>query len=218
MNNLCKKGGNKLDYIDVYELSELPELNGNYRYMDFLGGTKQFRCYVVQKELPRCLFMENHRKELDEILQPIYMDEDICISQDASYALPGFYIVSFRKHYTNINDLDMQMFMKLSCWTKEIRNAMKNALNLEYVNIYYEEKTSKSANVHYWLMPVETINGEVPKLHFFPIKTYLENFSLKDNYEKIKKYNNIMRKYIEDKNIREKIEKVLRRDISEKQS
>lgn len=199
-----------MNYVDVYELSELPKLSGNYRYMDFLGGTKQFRCYVVPKELPRCLFMEKYREKLDEILQPIYIDEDICISQDASYALPGFYIVSFRKHYININDLDMRMFIKLSCWTKEIRSAMKIALNIDYVNIYYEEKTAKSANVHYWLMPIETINGEVPKLHFFPLKMYLEKFSLKDNYRKIKKYNNIMRKYIEDKNIKEKIENIIK--------
>mgnify|MGYP004436702013 CR=1 FL=1 len=193
-----------MEYIDVNSLKELPSLNNNYRYLDFLGGTKQYRCYVVPKELPRCLFIENNRDKLDEILLPIYIDEHICISQDSSYALPAFYIISLRKHYKSITELTYELYEKINFWVYEIRKAMKEALKIEYVNIYYEEKTSESANVHYWLMPVMTKENIAPKLHYLFLKDYLEQFKLIENRNQIKEYNEKMRKYIYENKIPEK--------------
>ena len=195
------------EYIDVNSLEELPELDNDYRYLDFLGGTKQYRCYIVSKDLPRCIFMEKYREKLDKILLPIYMDEDICISQDASYALPGFYIISLRCHYRNIIELNYDLFKKINFWVYEIRKAMKEVLNIEYVNIYYEEKTSKSANVHYWLMPVSTQEKIAPKLHYLYLKEYLEQFKLTDNRKQIEEYNAKIKKYIEKNKISERFKK-----------
>lgn len=195
------------EYIDVNSLEELPKLEKNYRYLDFLGGTKQYRCYIVSEDLPRCIFIEKYRKKLDKILLPIYIDEDICISQDASYALPGFYIISLRKHYRNITELDFKLFEKINFWIYEMRKAMKEILNIEYVNIYYEEKTSKSANVHYWLMPIKTKEKIAPKLHYLYLKEYLEQFNLIENRKLIEKYNAKMRKYIKENKISEKLKK-----------
>lgn len=195
------------EYIDVNSLEELPELDNEYRYLDFLGGTKQYRCYIVSKDLPRCIFMEKYREKLDKILLPIYMDEDICISQDASYALPGFYIISLRNHYRNITELNYELFEKINFWVYEIRKAMKEVLNIEYVNVYYEEKTSKSANVHYWLMPVKTQEKIVPKLHYLYLKEYLEQFKLTENRKQIEDYNVKIKKYIKENKISEKFKK-----------
>lgn len=193
-----------MKYYDVSNLNELPEIKKGYRYLDFLGGTKQFRCYVVSKDLPRCLFMEKHREELDEILLPIYIDEDICISQDASYALPGFYIISFRKHYKNITEITPELYLKINYWVYQIRLAMKELLKIRYANIYYEEKSSNSANVHYWVMPIVD-EIDVPKLHYINLKDYLEKFKLEENREKIKEYNKLMKKYIDDMKISDKV-------------
>lgn len=193
------------EFIDVYNLSELPKINKNYRYLDFLGGTKQFRCYIVPKDMPRCIFIEKNRNVLDEILLPIYIDDDICISQDASYPLPGFYIISLRKHFKNIMELDFGIYNKINFWIYEMRKAMKKVLNIDYVNIYYEEKTSNSANVHYWLMPVVIKNNVVPKLHDLYLREYLESFKLSDNKEIIKNYNERLKKYIKDNKISEKM-------------
>lgn len=195
------------EYIDVNSLEELPELDNEYRYLDFLGGTKQYRCYIVSKDLPRCVFMEKYREKLDKILLPIYMDEDICISQDASYALPGFYIISLRNHYRNITELNYELFEKINFWVYEIRKAMKEVLNIEYVNVYYEEKTSKSANVHYWLMPVKTQEKIAPKLHYLYLKEYLEQFKLTENRKQIEDYNVKVKKYIKENKISEKFKK-----------
>lgn len=192
------------EYIDVDKLEELPKLENNYRYLDFLGGTKQLRCYIVSKDLPRCMFIEEYRDKLDKILLPIYIDDDICISQDASYALPGFYIISLRKHYMNITEVDYKLFQKINFWIYEMRKAMKEVLNIEYVNIYYEEKTSKSANVHYWLMPVKTKDKIAPKLHYLYLKDYLEQFKLNENKKLIYDYNEKMRNYIKYNKISEK--------------
>ena len=193
------------EFIDVYNLNELPKINKNYRYLDFLGGTKQFRCYIVPKDMPRCIFIEKNRNVLDEILLPIYIDDDICISQDASYPLPGFYIISLRKHFKNIMELDFAVYNKMNFWIYEMRKAMKKVLNIDFVNIYYEEKTSNSANVHYWLMPVVIKNNVVPKLHDLYLREYLESFKLSDNKEIIKNYNERLKKYIEDNKISEKM-------------
>lgn len=195
------------EYIDVNNLDELPKLDNEYRYLDFLGGTKQYRCYIVSKDLPRCVFMEKYREKLDEILLPIYMDDDVCISQDASYALPGFYIISLRKHYKNIIELNYEVFEKINFWIYEMRKAMKEILNIEYVNVYYEEKASKSANVHYWLMPVKIQNDVVPKLHYLYLKDYLEQFDLRTNRKQIEYYNEKMKKYIKENKISEKFKK-----------
>lgn len=195
------------EYIDVNNLEELPKLNKEYRYLDFIGGTKEYRCYIVSKDLPRCLFMETHRNELDKILLPIYIDDEICISQDASYPLPGFYIISLRKHYKNITELDYSLFEKLNFWVYEIRKAMKEILNIDYVNLYYEEKTSNSANVHYWLMPVKTKNKIAPKLHYICLKEYLEQFKLSENRREIEFNNEKLKKYIIDNKISEKLQK-----------
>ena len=195
------------EYIDVNSLAELPELDNDFRYLDFLGGTKQYRCYIVSKDLPRCIFMEKYRDRLDKILWPIYMDEDICISQDASYALPGFYIISLRDHYKNLIELNYELFEKINFWVYEIRKAMKEVLNIEYVNVYYEEKTSKSANVHYWLMPVKTKEKIAPKLHYLYLKEYLEQFKLTENRKQIEDYNVKLKKYIKENKISEKFKK-----------
>lgn len=194
-------------YIDVNSLDELPKLDVNLRYLDFLGGTKQYRCYIVSKDLPRCIFMEEHRDKLDKILQPIYIDNDICISQDASYALPGFYIISLRNHYRNIIELDYNLFQKINFWIYELRKAMKDILNIEYVNVYYEEKSSNSSNVHYWLMPVQTKNNIAPKLHYLYLKKYLEQFTLIENRAQIEEYNEKLKQYINENKIMEKFKR-----------
>ena len=192
------------NYIDVNHLRELPKLDCKHRYLDFLGGTKQYRCYIVSNDLPRCIFMEKYRDKLDKILSPIYIDKDICISQDASYALPGFYIISLRNHYRNITEINYRLFEKINFWVYEIRNAMKDVLKIEYVNVYYEEKSSKSANVHYWLMPVITKENVAPQLHHLCLRDYLEQFKLSENKKQIENYNKKMKKYITENKISEK--------------
>ena len=194
-------------YIDVNNLADLPNIPDGYRYLDFLGGTKQYRCFIVPKDLPRCVFMEKNRNKLDKILMPVYMDDDICISQDASYALPGFYIISLRKQYKNITELDYHLFNKINFWIFEMRKAMKELLEIEYVNVYYEEKSTESANVHYWLMPVKTKNNEAPKLHYLYLKDYLEQFKLSENRNEIEEYNKKIRIYIKNERLQERLNK-----------
>lgn len=201
-----------MKYFDVNNLDELPKIKKGFRYLDFLGGTKQFRCYVVPKDLPRCLFMEKHRNELDEILLPIYEDDDICISQDASYALPGFYIISFRKHYKSITEITPKLYLKMNYWVYRIRLAMKELLKINYANVYYEEKSSGSANVHYWVMPIID-EIDAPKLHYIKLKDYLEKFKLEENREKIIKYNKLMKKYINDMKVGDKVDLMLKEKV-----
>ena len=77
---------------------------------------------------------------------------------------------------------------------------MRDKLKIDFVNIYYEEKNAKSNNVHYWIMPkTEKINSKY-KLYELDMKSYLESFSLKENKNKISKYNKIIRNELEISN------------------
>ena len=50
---------NKYDYLDVNSLDELPKLKDKkYRYLDFIGGTKEFRAFIVPLEMTRSEFVK----------------------------------------------------------------------------------------------------------------------------------------------------------------
>lgn len=142
-------------YYDVKDLSELPELPKEFRYFDFIGGSKELRCFVAPKDMPRSKFIEVNEALLDECLRPIYKNCGICVKQDASFALPGFYIVSPLEHYRSLDEIDQVMYLRLFFIIREIRKGMRETLAIQRVHIYYEEKMSKSSNVHYWILPIE---------------------------------------------------------------
>lgn len=139
-------------YFDVNNLTELPELPKGLRFFDFIGGTKELRCFVATEDMPRNQFIEEYEDSLDACLKPIYKFNGICVKQDASYALPGFYIISPTNHYRSIDEIDEITHLRLFFILREIRKAMREVLQIEHIHLYYEEKKSKSCNVHYWYM------------------------------------------------------------------
>ena len=160
-------------YIDVDNLEQLPKLNDGKRYLEFLGGTKQYRCFIVDKNLPRCDFYKNNSDLISDFLQPIYKNHGIVVAQDNTFPIPGFYILSYDKQYNSIDELPESLIIRTTSLIKEIRKIMRDKLNIEYVNIYYEEKDSKSNNVHYWIMPKIDVNLK-NKLHELDLKSYLD--------------------------------------------
>ena len=124
-------------YYDVNELSELPPLSEQFRYFDFIGGTKEFRCFVVSRDLARNKFMEQNQELVEECLRPLYENKGIVVKQDASFALPGFYIVSLLKHYRSLDEIDEVTFLRVQLILRVIRKGMREHLGIQYTHIYY---------------------------------------------------------------------------------
>ena len=187
-------GLDQIQYIDVEHRDDLPRPPAGMRYLDFIGGSLNLRCFLVPEALPRARFMEEHSDALDPCLQPIYAADGIRIRQDASYALPGFYILSFEQQYRSFDLIDPALFFKAMVLCHRVRALMREHLSIEYIHLHYEEKPDASCNVHFWIMPVGMIQGEQPKIIFeLDIRQYLGNFHFRDHKRRILECNDIMR-------------------------
>ena len=138
MNEMKGNSENKqYKYIDVNTLKELPKLSEEKRYLEFLGGTKQYRCYIVDKDLPRCDFYKNNSELVSEFLKPVYKNHGIVVAQDNTFPIPGFYIISYEKQYNSIDELPNSLAIRTTGLIQEIRKIMRDKLNIKYVNIYF---------------------------------------------------------------------------------
>ncbi|MDD3182300.1 MAG: hypothetical protein PHD48_05815 [Alphaproteobacteria bacterium] len=196
--------------LEVKSLSELPQPPDGYRYFDFIGGSKGLKCFLVPKDTPRGKFMNDIEPQLDECLMPIYKKNGICVRQDASFALPGFYIVNPIEHYRSMDEIGEVDNLRLALIVREIRKGMREALGIKHIHMYYEEKANKACNVHYWLMPIVDIVKYPTIAHVRPME-YLKQFSIADHRETILEYNEKMRSYIRDTHLAEKDEDLVRR-------
>jgi diadenosine tetraphosphate (Ap4A) HIT family hydrolase len=142
---------------------------------------------------------------LDETLKPIYENENISVTQDCSYAVPGFYIVRSKKQIATIDLASNEMLCRMIFIAKIIRKALKELFNIRLAKIYSEEKNSKTSNTHFWVLPIHNeYLIDNPGIQRSNIKHYLEKFNFRENRENILKYNESIKKYIEDINLLEK--------------
>lgn len=192
-----------MKYVDVNDRSEIPQAPSGWRYLDFLGGSTGLRAYLVPEGLPRLDFVREHAALLDPVLAPIYECEGISVRQDASYALPGFYILSFDRHYRSLDEIDTVTHLRSTFLIREVRLAMREAIDVQYVHIHYEEKPSESCNVHYWLMPVrDPDTNESPPITRLNIKEYLRRFKFPEERPRMLAYNEAMVRHFEATGLR----------------
>ncbi len=184
-----------MKYIDVYTTKELPKPPDGYRYLDFLGGTKELRCFLVPFDYPRCDFFKEYFHLLDKCLKPIYSNKGIFVRQDASFPVPGLYIVSYDEQFSAFDFIDDNTYMRTSLVIKKIREGMRSCLGINYIHMHYEEKKEKSCNVHYWLMPIDQV--ETPIIFKLNIMDYLRGFSFAKEREKILEYNEKMEQFLQ---------------------
>lgn len=190
-----------MEFVDIDSRSELPAIKEGHRYLDFLGGTKELRCFVIPYDMPRSHFVEKYAHLLDECLVPIYQNNGITVRQDASYPLPGFYILSFSTHFTSFDLIDELTHLRSFLLIRHLRKGMREKLHIPYIHFHYEEKPAKSCNVHYWLMPVTDEGEGIKIIYDLDIRSYLEQFRFQNNRKKILENNQLMREYIESINL-----------------
>jgi diadenosine tetraphosphate (Ap4A) HIT family hydrolase len=190
------------EYIDVDKFDELPKPKPGTRFLDFLGGTKSLRCFVVPEELPRGLFLEENESLLDRCLHPIYKNKGICVRQDPSYPVPGFYIVSTSAHFNSIDHVDPVLNLRIFFTIHTIRKAMRNVLGFNHVNIIYQEKLHKSSDVHYWLLPMHDLTPSQRILNT-DLQSYLNSFNFHQEKSYILKLNSSLRDFLKNTNFLE---------------
>lgn len=198
----------KYKFVDIYNLDELPVPEKGKRFLEFMGGEKKYRCYLADKDMPRCDFYKNNIDLIDKMLHPIYKNRRILVAQDNTFPIPGFYIISSENTYNNITEIPDVLLLRSAFILKQLRKTMKNILCLKYVNVYYEEKHSKSTNVHFGVMPKnDTLNLE-EKLYELDLNEYLKSFKFNNNIKLIKEYNKKIIKYFEKNQIKKEDDKL----------
>lgn len=201
----CAEDTQIFPHVDVVNLAELPSAPEGYRYLDFIGGSKEIRCYLVPEDMPRNRFMNEFRDQLDVCLSPIYENRGIYVTQDPSFALPGFYIIAHRKQFRSLDEMDEVTHLRMLLILYEIRKGMREALNIQHVHVYYEEKANKSCNVHYWMLPIREIQ-KFPRIYDFNVKEYLSQFSFLRNKSEILLCNAKLQQYLKRVHLLEKDE------------
>lgn len=194
------------DFFDVSQRSEVtPELPGT-RYFDCIGGTKEKRYFIAPEHVSRGEFLENNEHLLDDCILPIFKQANICVRQDPSFPIPGFYIISPAGHYKALDRMEEDLNSLLFFVLYHIRKGMREELNIQFINIYYEEKPRRSCNVHIILLPI--LLDPYPRLYDLDLNAYLGTyeFSFRKNRETILEYNKKMKNYIENINLPKKVE------------
>ena len=192
-----------MNFFDVNHLNELPDPPNGMRYFDFIGGDKNLRCFLVPETTARPVFIENNEHLLDPTMHAIYSNNGICVRQDSSHPLPGFYIISPTSFYKSIDLLEEDKMMRIFFILREIRKSMREVLGIEFIHLYYEERQLISSNVHFWLLPIYNIKDH-PRIYNFDIKKYLDSFTFDSARSKILEFNEKMRLHLNSVNLLER--------------
>jgi diadenosine tetraphosphate (Ap4A) HIT family hydrolase len=189
--------------FDIANASELPPLPEGYRYFDCIGGTQEKRYFLAPQDIPRTYFLKNYEHLLDECLFPIYNHNGICVRQDPSFPIPGFYIVSPVEHYTSLDQMDLILNNRLFLILHEIRKGMRERLGIKLTILIYEEKPKKSCSVHFLLLPI--YSDSYSSSESFNFYNYLLSyeFSYRKYRNDILAYNQKMKDYIKEIKLQE---------------
>lgn len=190
-----------MQHLDVSDCSELPEAPAGFRYLDFLSEPKGFRCFLIPRDMPRGEFLEKHSHLLDERLQPIYQHDGITVRQDSSFPIPGFYIVHPKIAGSSFDEINETLHLRTSFVMREIRKGMREALGIEHIHLYYEEKRKRGFDIHYWLLPIYNFRVDKDYISAFFLREYLDSFDFQVEKEKILHFNNLMKNYLHKVNL-----------------
>jgi hypothetical protein len=201
----------EIDYVDVHRKEDLPTAPEGHRYLDFLGGTKQLRCYLVDDSVPRFEFMRS-RSDLDQCHTAIFDHGGIRVGQDSSFALPGFYVLSYASSYPAIDQMPAVDHLRGAFVMHELRRGMRDALSLQHVHLHYEEKAEASCNVHHWVVPINSMTGDKSTaLTRFQLRAYISGFSFQEHRTTILDHNSRMRRFFTDNATAERLDILTRR-------
>lgn len=190
--------------ILMYELENLEDFQieiPGLRKFECIGGSKNFQVFLAPKEWSRTEFMNNYKDYLDDCVKPIYEDDDLVVSQDVRYAVPGFYILSTKTKQRTILDLNLKLYQKCMKFSFYIGDIIKEITG-ENCFYYYEEHLNKPASTHFWVLPVYS---EIVKEKDFDLTIckqdiweYIDYFRFTKVKTQINNLNKFMRKKLKE--------------------
>lgn len=213
-SNAIEETKRDLIYYDVDSLEQLPKLEDDKkRYLDFIGGTKNFRVFAVSKDLPRIKFIENFPHLIEkELFEPVYQNKGISIMSDMSYAVPGFYVISFSKYFYHCDTIPDTTMMRVGVIIKQLRKGLEKALGIECCSLYQDDKKRISTPVHFWLVPkykeylAEGLDYKLMEVNF---KAYLDKFKFQEQKDKMFLCNKKIKKYFKEIDLKAIDDKIL---------
>ncbi|MBP5352925.1 MAG: hypothetical protein J6Y91_04080 [Alphaproteobacteria bacterium] len=139
--------------LEVYDENELPTPPDGQKFFTCIGGKKNFQCFLSDERVSKGQFIMQHEGELDDCLKPVYENEGIVVRQDAKYAIPGFYIVSPKEHFSNIHTMPPVLFQRCMLIAKNVQQGLAS-LGIPRTHIYHDEKYKKPISAHFWVLPL----------------------------------------------------------------
>lgn len=153
----------------------------------------------VSEDACRGCYIEKHRESLPIHLKPVIENAEIAVRQDAEFPVPGFYIISLRRHIQSIADVDGELAAQLGLCVHYVRKGMKECLGINRAHIYLEEKIV-GPHYHTWLLPLwEDVMEEHdidPKIWLGNVKKYIDLFQYEQEKDKILLFNQRLREYL----------------------
>ncbi|MEJ5867668.1 hypothetical protein WDV85_07940 [Pseudokineococcus sp. 5B2Z-1] len=197
------------DRVDVDRVDELPAAPTGLRWVDFLGGTRNLRCYLVEGGVVRHELMAAV-DDLDRVHDPVLVHAGVTVRQDSSYALPGFYVVALDGHVPALDGAGDAQTVALALAVREVRRGMREALGIELVHLHYEEKPRASSHVHQWLVPVHAEHAAgSTSLMRLDLHAYLACFVFREQRAAILAANESLRAHFDATGTRERLDAAL---------
>lgn len=133
---------------------------------------------------------------LPKELFPVWENESFVIRQDAECPVPGFYILSTKKHIMTIGDLSPREAAQIGIISNRLRVNMLNALGIQRIHMILEERMI-NPHLHIWFLPlwqdVMTKYNIDPKVWNSNILQYLQLFKYEENCQQILTFNRILK-------------------------
>lgn len=140
---------------------------------------------VIQYEgCPGCAYA-NHEFHLASGM--VYEDELFTLSQDWELPIPGFMVLSPKRHVVSLNELSLDEQIAMFKLLNQALSFLKTEAGYEFYNVIFEEKPKR--HFHIWLMPrLAWMHDVAPGLtmDIGTIFTYAKtNMRTEENYQKI---------------------------------
>lgn len=147
--------------------------------------------------------------ENDEIVRPIYEDNNILIRHVTNSAVPGLYTIEPLLRKESVVELSDTEFTLFTYMQRELRKGLRNLFNVKLGGLYVEEHPNKrvaSYTIPFHIDKLEkSFDVDVYQPH---IEEYLKSYTFSSSRQQIDVFNNGMKGMLEGQSVKRDIEDI----------
>jgi diadenosine tetraphosphate (Ap4A) HIT family hydrolase len=158
-------------------------------------------CFVVEMNgkaaAVNCVGCQIEKGEIDAADFLVVRTEHFMVSQDLEVPLPGFYIISTRRHVFSVDEFTVEEQVELGKLLHAVRSGMRKELKIKTVYLFQDEANDN--HFHLWLFP----RWEWMKPFGFKVQSVRSivdhaktTMRTRENFEKAKKMTGKMRVFM----------------------